>query len=91
MPYRQAIQTKYLGPTNYRGARIRATAQSGSVTIPYPHELNITDAHDRAALALVAKNEWWGRWARGGSPDGRGLVYVWVEDLLKGEENAVIE
>lgn len=96
MPTRQAIQTTFLGPTNHRGARIKATANAGSVTIRYPHELNSLDAHDKAALALIAKWGWWGRWARGGHPRGHGgWVYVWVGDHPKGAHigasTAVIE
>lgn len=30
---KQAIVTKFLGPTNYRGSRVKATCQAGSVTI----------------------------------------------------------
>ena len=36
-----AILTKYLGPTDHKGARIKAWSVGGrSVTIPYPHELS---------------------------------------------------
>lgn len=31
----QAIQTKYLPATNYRGSRIKATCERGSLTIGY--------------------------------------------------------
>ena len=52
----KAIQTRYLGPTNYRGARIKAWAYGwGSVTISYPHEYNSELAHHEAAKALIAK------------------------------------
>ncbi len=51
----QAIVTRYLGPTNYKGARIKATCARGSVVISYPHELNQDERHDFAASALVAK------------------------------------
>lgn len=52
----KAIQTKYLGPTNYKGARIKAWADGwGSKTINYPHEYNTQRAHYAAAEALIAK------------------------------------
>lgn len=55
----QAIQTKYLGPTNTRGSRIKATCAAGSLTIPYPHELDQgQSAHRKAAEALAAKLGW---------------------------------
>jgi hypothetical protein len=49
------IRTRYLGPTDTRGARIRATNGARSVTIPYPHELSVEDAHVSAAEKLVDK------------------------------------
>lgn len=54
----QAIQTKYLCPTNMRGSRIKATCAAGSVTIDYPHELSGMDCHAKAAYALLAKMHW---------------------------------
>lgn len=51
----QAIKVQYLGPTNHRGARLKASCERGSITIPYPHELS-RDGSRRAALtALVDK------------------------------------
>lgn len=45
-----AILTKYLGPTDHKGARIKAWSVGGrSVTIPYPYELSGQACH-RAAL-----------------------------------------
>ncbi len=51
----QAIETKYIGPSNYRGSRIKATCERGSITISYDDALNSDDAHIAAADALVAK------------------------------------
>lgn len=52
----QAIVTKYLGPTNHRGSRIKATCWRDSITIPYPHDEHHGEpAHRVAAVALVAK------------------------------------
>jgi len=57
-----AIETKYLGPTNYRGARIKATAMDTfsdekrlSVTIPYQYELSAEAMHRLAAEQLMPK------------------------------------
>lgn len=74
--YRQAITTRYFGPTNHRGARIRATAQAGSVTIPYDHELNPEGAHAKAALALADKWGWGGQWVGGATATGYAFVDV---------------
>ncbi len=51
----QAIETKYIGPSNYRGSRIKATCERGSITISYDDALNSDEAHIAAADALVAK------------------------------------
>lgn len=56
----QAILTKYLAQTDSRGARIKATAAAGSITIDYPHELSGEDVHRAAAEALVGKLGWTG-------------------------------
>jgi len=51
----QALTTKYMGPTDNRGARIKATCEAGSVTIGYPSELDQEEAHIAAAKALCYK------------------------------------
>ena len=55
-----AIRTKFLGPTNYRGARIKATAMDTfsdgrpvSVTIPYDYGATTEARHREAAEALL--------------------------------------
>jgi hypothetical protein len=55
-----AIETKYLGPTNYRGSRIKATAldtfhsdaKPKSVTRPYDYADDADVNHWRAAALL---------------------------------------
>lgn len=54
----QAIQTRYLTPTNLRGSRIKAWCAAGSITIPYPHELSGQACHRAAVEALLIKLEW---------------------------------
>ena len=54
----QAIQARYLGPTDTKGARIKAWAEAGSVTIGYPYELNGQAVYRKAAEALAAKFNW---------------------------------
>ena len=54
----QAIVTKYLGPTDKRVARVKATAQAGSITITWDDGLGIDGNHDMVALALCEKLEW---------------------------------
>lgn len=74
----QAIQTKYLGPTDSRGSRIKATAGGGeSITIPYPYEAREgVDAHAIAARALADKLHWTGTLVGGALPDGYAFVFT---------------
>ncbi len=72
----QAIVTKYLGPTNVRGSRIKAKCQAGSVTLSWEYGLNSMNNHLAAAKALATKLGWnYGEWIGAGLPDGS-CVYV---------------
>jgi hypothetical protein len=75
----QAIETRYLGPTNTKGGRIKATAWAGSVTVPYDHALDAADNHKAAQLALRGKLGWQGKYAQGGNAKGNGYYFVNVE------------
>ena len=79
----QAIITKYLGPTNFRGSRVKATCQAGSVTLPWDDALDMEENHDRAANARSAKLGWnkppYGKMVSGGLPDSSGDCYVFVQ------------
>lgn len=71
----QSITTKFLGPTNSRGSRIRATTASGkSLTIPYCHESG-HQSHAKAALALARKLSWEGTLIEGWAKDGMVFVF----------------
>lgn len=75
--WNQAIQTRYLGPTNVKGGRIKATTGSGiSKTVSYDHALSIGGNHAAACKALVDKLNWGGTWLGGGSKDGYYFVMV---------------
>ncbi len=78
--YRQAIETKYLGPTNMRGGRVKARSEAGSVTLSWDHSLNSDANHTKAAQALADKLGWSGDLWGGGHPDGRGCVFVFAEE-----------
>jgi len=72
---RQAITTKYLGATDHRGSRIKATSGSGhSLTLSWDHALNSDENHIAAARALAAKLKWSGKWSGGGTRDGYAFV-----------------
>jgi hypothetical protein len=87
----QAIQTKYLGPTNTKGSRIKAWCERGSVTVDYDQYSGV-GAHDKAMKALISRfvsedTEKYGTpaacpwikhgWIRGGISTG----YVYVADV----------
>lgn len=87
----QTIMTRYLPPTNTRGARIKVISAWGSKTYHYDH--SAMDAH-RAAFdlflaernALMAEKHpdcqqaveggWWKLVAHAGSLDNRGFIYI---------------
>ena len=82
----QTIETKYLGATNYKGSRIKATqsANFGSdykpktITVHYDHALNADGNHQEAARKLKAKLGWEGEMH--GGTTSRGYVWVFVND-----------
>ena len=82
-----AIHTKYLGPSNVRGARIKAYNGDRSVTISYPSELNGEHAHFAAARAFAEKHLTFApsndRMVYGDSADGRGYVFCFPQSIVE--------
>ncbi len=85
----QAIQTKYLGPTNTKGSRIKATCFRGSLTVSYQYDLDERDNHKYACDKLCAKfddednekyeikTKHWGKpKAQGGLKNGHVFVFT---------------
>lgn len=67
----KAIKTKFLGPTNHRGARVVATdTDTNKITIDWDHELDAEENHREAARALIAEMNWFGAWVSGSLLDG---------------------
>ena len=81
----QAIETKYISPTNSRGSRVKATAEAGSVTLSWDHSLNRVENHKAACEALIKKMGWLpsagrgfcGYWVPGCLPNSK-ASYAWV-------------
>ena len=77
------IETKYLGPTDYRGSRIKARVAIGrpsdghreTITIQYDYELNATDYHRKVAEILGSKVFTYAYKLVGGEIENG---YVWV-------------
>lgn len=51
----KAICTKYLGPTDTKGARIKAYTGEESLTLPLDHALSGAERHEKVVRALLEK------------------------------------
>lgn len=80
----QAIRTYFIGPTNYRGSRVKAVAAAGSITLPWDHALNPLGNHRAAAKALAEQYDWPGRWTPGDIADGS---TIWVNLAWTGSDD----
>ena len=74
----KAITVKYLGPTNSRGARVKASAggTQGNVTLPFRHEWSVEQNVAAAVDELLLRYEWDNSYALGVLPDGGTYVAV---------------
>ena len=72
-----AIETKFHGPTNTKGARVSARmhGMAKRVEIPWDHALSVTTNHQRAALYLLEKLDLFGRYIGGTTKTGMVFVY----------------
>ncbi len=91
----QAIKTKYLGATNFRGARIKATCEADQITIPWSYDIGTEANHDSARKALQLKlakdgekrlgynflsDPWLRPMVGGALPNNEGYAFVFVGD-----------
>ena len=84
----QAIRTKYLGPTNFKGSRIVASCQAKRRITSWDDSLNATANHVAAAKALATELGWnYGQWTGGELPDGSS---VFVCDSKANDERFTI-
>lgn len=82
----KAIVTKYIGPTNHRGARIRVKAEGlPSMLVSWDDALYIDANHTAAAKQFALKHEWSGQWCGGGMPDQTGNCYVRLPTFFDGD------
>lgn len=87
---RQGIATRYMGPTNSSGSRVKAVARKAKsysdgsrepamqLTDHWDHASNSETNHTRVAQLLAAKLGWSGLWIGGGTPDESGYQFVCV-------------
>lgn len=93
----QAISTKYIGPTNYKGSRVKAECERGQITIEWDDALNTEENHIAACKALrlkfanedakeygqpISDNPWMRPMAYGSPKSGRGYVFCFACDLV---------
>lgn len=79
----KAIFTRYLGPTNSRGPRVKAyDGDNNQVTLHWDNAIEVSDNHQAAAKALCKKMKWAGRLIMGGHKDVN--VHVFCEQDFEG-------
>jgi hypothetical protein len=86
-----SIVTRFLGPTNSRGARIaaqvsdygsdmerysRENGKPGRLIVAWDHGFCVEENHKRAAMALAQRLEWSGRWYGDDAPGSAGYVFT---------------
>lgn len=82
----QAITTKFIGPTNHRGSRIRAKCAAKTIYVPYEHALSEDMNHSSAAECLVEAMEWqtwFGKMIGGSLPNSEGYCFVAVPQKVR--------
>lgn len=78
------IKTKYLSPTNSRGARIKAEANGLTVTIAYPYHLSHEFCHYEAIKALILKHHLdWNIENMGFGSDDSGYYFTFAGSTIK--------
>tara|TARA_R110001599_G_scaffold49625_1_gene141653 strand:+ start:172 stop:438 length:267 start_codon:yes stop_codon:yes gene_type:complete len=79
----QTITTKYLGPTDHRGSRYKATHTGGykTVTINSDFAVDADVNHTNAANELATKLGWEGDYIGGHTKDG--MVFVNAAPMYK--------
>jgi len=70
----KSITTKYIGPSNTKRSRIKATDGDNSVTLSYDDSLSSDENHRVAAKSLCNKLGRFGMYVGGHTKDGM----VWV-------------
>jgi len=92
----QAITTKYFGPGNARGSRLKAECDRGSLTVEWDYSQGVDENHARAARALLDRfaledvaeyggrpeDHHWGKFVSGTTKAGVGV------HVLTGREGA---
>jgi hypothetical protein len=82
-----SIHTKFIPPTNTKGARIKAYTSTGfTATVPYSYELSHEKCHFEAVKALVKKHKLqWpiDKMCYGDSADNKGYVFCFANSIVE--------
>jgi len=85
----QAIHTKFIPATDTRSAKIKAYNESHprGVMVSIDYDLDDVGRHFKAALAFIEKKFTYckdtKRMAYGGSADGKGYVFCFVDSIIE--------
>ena len=66
----KAVAVKYLGPTNSRGARVKAAAGGTNVTLPFRHDKDMGQNIAAAVDELLRRHAWDNPYVLGALADG---------------------
>jgi hypothetical protein len=80
----QAIETRWLGPTDTKDSRIVARCEAGRIVVPWDDSADVFHNHAEAARKLAAKLGWtrkyYGSLYGASLPGERGYAFVMVHD-----------
>lgn len=78
-----AIVVKFMGPTNYKPSRYKATCQAGSIAMSADYSKNPTENAMAVAKMLAEKYDWQGKYHLGHLPETEKSYWVFVLEVTK--------
>lgn len=81
-----AITVKFMGPTNSKPSRYKATSQAGSLIFSADYASNPTQNAEKVAMALAEKLDWDGDYVLGYLPESEKSYWVFVQYIKKDGE-----
>ena len=79
------IRTKHIEATDHKGARIKASLHTASVTLSYDYALSGLENHKRVAAALADKLNLRGDWNRVWDQSQKeGFTFICLSDMSSG-------
>jgi len=78
--FRQAIETKYYGPTNHKGSRIRVKAEAGTQWFSWDYSKEVSENHAICANMFANDLGWLEHSKLIGGGTQTGYVFVMVDN-----------